>query len=203
MASDDDYDVISNPGLDSSIADLMTASQIYEPRPSEAARNKLSTVNLSAEEIQLYVRQHCHAEPRLVRVYVDGVFDGLSAASALQLRQAKLSFPAVHLMVGVFSDEQCQVHGTMPSAPHIERCELVRHCRWVDEIVEDAPWQTDEHLLRQKQIDFVAVEEGITVDPQCHKVRLRGYDTLKKLGIQSSRLLQFLVPYNLQARRFL
>ena len=43
----------------------------------------------------------------------------------LRMRQAKLSFPLVHLMVGVFSDAQCEKHGEPAQIPHIERCELV------------------------------------------------------------------------------
>lgn len=190
--SDDDYDIVSNPGqrsLESSLADFgVLSSNIYEPQPLEAARNRFPTVSLSAEDIQLHVRRFAQldsdptASPRLMRIYVDGLFDGLDAGPVLQLRQAKLSFPMVHLMVGVFSDPDCQLYGSVPIASHVERCELVRHCRWVDEVVEDAPWQLDPQFLRRKQIDYVAVEEGITVDPKCDKIRLRGYDELKRIG---------------------
>lgn len=102
---------------------------------------------------------------------------------ALQLRQAKLSFPSVHLIVGVFSDEQVDLYGAPTTFSHVERCELVRHCRWVDEVIGDAPWQVDETLLRRRKIDYVAIEEGITVDPRCHRNRLYGYDEMKRLGM--------------------
>ena len=39
---------------------------------------------------------------------------------------------------------------------HKERCECVRHCKWVDEVVEDAPWVITEDFLVQYAIDFVA-----------------------------------------------
>lgn len=42
---------------------------------------------------------------------------------------------------------------------HAERCESVRHCRWVDEIVSDAPWVIDQTFLDKHQIDFVAHDE--------------------------------------------
>ena len=32
------------------------------------------------------------------------------------------------------------------------------------------------------KLDYVAVEDGITIDPKCDKVRLRGYDEIKSLG---------------------
>ena len=101
----------------------------------------------------------------------------------LQLRQAKLAFPSVYLMVGVFPDESCQQHGTQPRSPHVERCELLRHCRWVDEIVPDAVWTLTDAFLLAKRIDYVALEQGSSVNPEFDKTRLKGYDHLKKLGM--------------------
>jgi hypothetical protein len=83
-------------------------------------------------------------------------------SQSLQLRQAKLSFPQTHLIVGVFSDTERGQHHLLPLRPHVERCEIVRHCRWVDEVVPDAPWALDEEYLGRLKIDYVAVEEGST-----------------------------------------
>lgn len=83
-------------------------------------------------------------------------------SQSLQLRQAKLSFPQTHLIVGVFSDAERGQHNLFPLRPHVERCEIVRHCRWVDEVVPDAPWALDEEHLKRFRIDYVAVEEGST-----------------------------------------
>lgn len=101
----------------------------------------------------------------------------------LQLRQAKLAFPSVYLMVGVFSDESCHQHDTQPKFPHVERCELLRHCRWVDEIIPDAVWTLNDAFLLAKRIDYVVLEEGSSVNPEFDKTRLKGYDHLKKLGM--------------------
>lgn len=209
VLSDDlsDYDVISDPGLESSIGDLGESSPLYEPQPADAAIARFVTPSLSADSIQLYVAQYLEGSVqkpfryRRVRVYVDGIFDPLGVASvcpfqisatradlilgsnALQLRQAKLSFPAVHLMVGVFSDLDCELNGIFPTTTHAERCELVRHCRWVDEVISEVPWQLDETFASDKKIDYVAIDEGITVDPRCDKLRVRGYDKMKGLGM--------------------
>jgi glycerol-3-phosphate cytidylyltransferase-like family protein len=37
-----------------------------------------------------------------------------------------------------------------------ERYESVRHCKHVDEVVEDAPWVIDEEFLTKHKIDYVA-----------------------------------------------
>ncbi|KAF7373479.1 Cholinephosphate cytidylyltransferase [Mycena sanguinolenta] len=140
---------------------------------------------------------------------------------ALQLRQAKLSFPSVYLLVGVNSDEQVIEHKARGVMTHAERlegglcrrttavrgvcvegfhmllfascsrrpaCSLfpplpllppsypphncllplsngsnslesVRHCRWVDEIVADAPWVITQSFIDKYQIDYVAHDE--------------------------------------------
>lgn len=195
VLSDEDYDVISNPGqrsLESSIADLhhIPALTTYELPPSDAAKERLSTVTLSPVDIQAYVQNALTASsagkfPRnniTLRVYVDGVFDVLTAGHAHQLRQAKLSFPSVHLIVGVLSDEQCRAHNTTPHFSHLERCELMRHCRWVDEVLYDAPWTVNDRFIIDKRIDYLALEEGSSVNPEFDKERLKGYDIAKRLG---------------------
>ncbi|KAI0820835.1 hypothetical protein BC628DRAFT_828080 [Trametes gibbosa] len=195
LSTDDlaDYDVISDGprSLESSIADLGQAPQRFaggEPPPLPSAREKFDTVGLTAEEIQAHVQRSIGAPPgsrgdeaRTWRVYVDGVFGPLSPKDVLQLRQAKLSFPAVHLVVGVFSDEVCAEHESAVDVPHEDRCEVVRHCRWVDEVVPDAPWTLHERFLRARHIDYVAIDEGTSIDPDIDRERLKGYDLVKSL----------------------
>ena len=40
-----------------------------------------------------------------------------------------------------------------------ERYESVRHCRWTDEVVEDAPWVITQEFLDEHRIDFVAHDD--------------------------------------------
>ncbi|KAH7296018.1 hypothetical protein KP509_26G004200 [Ceratopteris richardii] len=37
-----------------------------------------------------------------------------------------------------------------------ERYESLRHCKWVDEVIPDAPWVINQEFLDKHQIDFVA-----------------------------------------------
>lgn len=102
--------------------------------------------------------------------------------TALKLRQAKLSFPHVHLVVGVFSDKTLQQYECLPPQPEVERIELIRHCRWTDEVLEDAPWELSLQFLKDRAIDFVAIDEGASIDPSIHKARVVAFDELKRQG---------------------
>jgi choline-phosphate cytidylyltransferase len=86
-------------------------------------------------------------------------------------------------MVGVFSDGVLHQNNFIPTWPEVERLELVRHCRWVDEVVKDVPWELTIKFLEERKVDFVAIDEGTTVDPTCDNARVRGYDELKKHGM--------------------
>ncbi|THH08766.1 hypothetical protein EW145_g2482 [Phellinidium pouzarii] len=201
-ASDDlnDYDVISDAdprSLDSSIADLDSNSGARPAREipaSDEAKNRYETATMTTEDVQAFVRRSIRGpgpstrrsrsreREKTFRVYVDGIFDTLHVGTVLQLRQAKLAFPSVHLLVGPFTDIQCRAHDMTISLPHVERCELVRHVRWVDEVLLDAPVVLDETFLHRNRIDYVAVEEGSSVDPAVSKARLAGYDLVKSIG---------------------
>lgn len=202
MSDESDYDVVSNSGprsLESSIADFGhlpgTASAVYEPPLLQGARDLFETASLSAVDIQTYVRKAIDSAgfkgkrtgflphpDETVRIYVDGTFDAFNAGHALQLRQAKLSFPSVYLVVGVFSDDLCRLRESPVIFPHVERCEVVRHCRWVDEVIPDAPWAVDDQFILCWRINYIALDEGTSVNPECDKVRLKGYDNMKMLG---------------------
>lgn len=40
-----------------------------------------------------------------------------------------------------------------------ERYEALRHCRYVDEIIVDAPWELNEEYVQQNKIDFIAHDD--------------------------------------------
>lgn len=87
------------------------------------------------------------------------------------------------LIVGVFNDQEVlEHHGNVPTCSHAERCEVLRHCRWVDEVNPDAPWCVSEEYLKQHRLDYIALEAGATVNPQFDTARIKGYDSIKALG---------------------
>ncbi|KAF5353215.1 hypothetical protein D9756_008053 [Leucocoprinus leucothites] len=159
------------PGVDAPDIDPLSLAAAGEPPVPSVVEAAFNPAALTPEDIQTFIQKAIDGEEsrnykinppptdRPVRVYADGVYDLFHFGHALQLRQAKLSFPSVYLMTGVNSDEQVHDHKGRTVMDHVERIEAVRHCRWVDEVVPEAPWVIDEAFIEKYQIDYVAHDE--------------------------------------------
>lgn len=89
VLSDDDYDVISDPGNDPFENNNSFSAQEFltfqaPPRelpPSEDAQEKFETTRWTASEVQAFVRQQIAPTSTLafdhkrIRIYIDGAFD--------------------------------------------------------------------------------------------------------------------------------
>lgn len=65
----------------------------------------------------------------------------------------------MHLMVGVANDELTNRYKGPTVVPEAWRYDRVRHCRYVDEVIRDAPWVLDDNFLNRNKIDFVAHDD--------------------------------------------
>ncbi|CAI7846604.1 unnamed protein product, partial [Closterium sp. NIES-54] len=65
-------------------------------------------------------------------------------------------FPRTYLIVGCCNDEDTARLKGPTVLTHKERCLALKHCRWVDEVVENAPWVLTEDFIARHAIDYVA-----------------------------------------------
>ncbi|KAK7303865.1 hypothetical protein RJT34_14782 [Clitoria ternatea] len=91
-----------------------------------------------------------------VRVYADGIYDLFHFGHARFLEQAKKLFPNTYLLVGCCNDEITHKYKGKTVLNEKERHESLRHCKWVDEVIPDAPWVITQEFLDKHQIDYVA-----------------------------------------------
>ncbi|KAF7272411.1 hypothetical protein GWI33_014798 [Rhynchophorus ferrugineus] len=96
-----------------------------------------------------------------VRVWCDGCYDMVHFGHANSLRQAKAL--GDHLIVGVHTDEEIRKHKGPPVFTEEERLKMVKGIKWVDEVVEGAPYVTTLETLDKYNCDFCVHGDDITV----------------------------------------
>ncbi|EJD55213.1 Nucleotidylyl transferase [Auricularia subglabra TFB-10046 SS5] len=104
-------------------------------------------------------------ERRPTRLWLDGCFDGFHFAHANAVRQAlNLVAGPVHITVGVHSDAEILRNKGPPLFDERERYDLIRGCRWVDQVVEDVPYVTQLASIDEHNIDYVVHGDDPVLD---------------------------------------
>jgi len=131
--------------------------------------------------------------PNEVRVWCDGCYDMVHFGHANQLRQAKAM--GEYLIVGVHTDEEIRKHKGPPVFNEEERYKMVRGIKWVDEVVENAPYVTDLEVLDEHRCNFCVHGDDITCTAEgmdtYHLVKANGrYKECKRTeGVSTTNLV--------------
>lgn len=145
---------------------------------------------------------------RPVRIYCDGIYDLFHYGHARSLQQAKNLFENTTLIVGIPSDELTKELKGDVILTAKERIESLKHCKYVDEIVENAPWIVTLDYIEKYKIDFVAHDNapypGVdSEDIYAPLKRLNKFiPTKRTLGISTTGIITQLVKdYDRYVRR--
>ncbi len=108
-------------------------------------------------------------EHKPIRVYVDVVADLFHVGHVNFLRQTRTH--GDYLLVGVHADETVMSYKRRPIFSMEERVALVESCRYVDEVVPDAPLTIDRGWIEQLNIDLVLHGDDISSEMEefCYK----------------------------------
>ncbi|KAF4098374.1 phosphate cytidylyltransferase 1B, choline b [Onychostoma macrolepis] len=127
--------------------------------PAIFAKQSGSALDTPHDKVNLAQARRGTPAHRPVRVYADGIFDLFHSGHARALMQAKNLFPNTQLIVGVCSDALTHKYKGYTVMTEDERYEALIHCRYVDEVVRDAPWTLTSEFLKKHRIDFVAHDD--------------------------------------------
>ena len=89
----------------------------------------------------------------MIRVYADMVADLFHYGHVEFLRQA--SMLGDYVLVGINADDEVAIHKRRPIQTMEERMASVANCRYVDEVIPDAPWIFDPSWIEKYDIGLV------------------------------------------------
>ncbi|MAK56875.1 MAG: glycerol-3-phosphate cytidylyltransferase [Pusillimonas sp.] len=100
----------------------------------------------------------------MTRVYVDIVGDLFHIGHLNLFKKAISAFDNknVSLVVGVHSDKDVSSYKRKPIIPQEQRYEIVRSCKYVDEVIEASPLVITEDFINKHKIDYVVHGDDVT-----------------------------------------
>jgi len=161
--------------------DLQTLIAVQSP-PSPGAEEQYAVL---APQLVEYIRlkagqqgaiEHPRSTADPERIYLDGCFDIMHSGHYNAIRQAKMLGKV--LVAGIHSDEEISRNKGPPVMCMKERLAMVTGCKWVDEIVENAPYSPDSAWLDRCNCLYLAHGDDIAVNSD----GVDAYGALKSAG---------------------
>lgn len=105
----------------------------------------------------------------MIRAYLDMAADMFHIGHLKLIKRARELCD--FLIVGVHSDEDITSYKRLPIIPEQDRYEIVRSCRYVDEVIEAAPLVITKDFINTNKISLVIRGDDITEEMlKQHKV---------------------------------
>ena len=90
------------------------------------------------------------------RIYVDGIFDLFHKGHVLHFKDIKeLDGEDNYLVVGIISDKDAENYKRKPIYDQENRKLLIESCKYVDEILENAPLVLTEKFINDHNFDLI------------------------------------------------
>jgi ethanolamine-phosphate cytidylyltransferase len=152
----------SNPELDHMI-DLYFQTPrepnvLFESLKAELAFNVTSEMH-RVDPLRMI---ECAADP--TRIYIDGCFDIMHSGHFNAIRQAKMLGRT--LVVGIHNDEEIARNKGTPIMNDSERIAMVHACKWVDEVVLNAPYSPTIDWINRFNCMYIAHGDDIAINSE-------------------------------------
>jgi len=95
-------------------------------------------------------------ETKQKRVYCCGVFDMLHVGHVTLFKYLSKYGDVI---VGVLNDEIVASYKRIPIMTHDERCNAVKEAKYVTDVIENCPLDTNEEFVKENKIDLVGIGE--------------------------------------------
>lgn len=90
-----------------------------------------------------------------MRVYIDGIFDLFHFGHLDSFRKCKELGDNIYLIVGIISDNVAENYKRLPIIKEKHRYEIIKHIKYVDEIIENSPLIIKKDFMEKYNIDLV------------------------------------------------
>lgn len=114
-----------------------------------------------------------------MRIYLDGVFDLFHRGHLEAIKTAKNLYPDTWLIVGVVSDKDTESYKRIPIINEIDRVEIIKSLKMVDEVIFPCPMSTTREFIEENKIDMVV--HGFA-DENDWKKQEKYFEEIIKLG---------------------